>query len=169
MPLENIDKYSELFIETGTHLGEGVTKAINSGYSKIISIELDDKFYQHSTNMFSSNNNVSIVKGDSAIVLGDILKNVNEKATFWLDGHYSGAGTAFGKYQFPIIAELEHIKNHHINNHVILIDDIRCWKEFNEQLNLDLVISYVKSINESYTFYTTDGCEKDDILVCIVE
>jgi hypothetical protein len=169
MPLENLKKYSELFIETGTHLGEGVHKALNSGYSRVISIELDDKYYQHSAAIFNSYSNVKIIKGDSAIILQDILKTVNEQATFWLDGHYSGGDTAWGKYQFPIMAELEQIKNHHINSHTILIDDIRCWKSFDEHLYLDLVINYVKSINESYAFYTVAGCQENDILVCVIE
>lgn len=58
-----------------------------------------------------------------------MLDNINERITFWLDGYYSCCDTALGKYWSPLIQELEHIKNHSIKNHIILIDDMQYWTD----------------------------------------
>ena len=169
MPLKHLDKYSEVFVETGTLNGAGIITALRSGYSKVISIELDDNFYSIAKQTFSNFNNVEIVHGDSGIVLGDSIKNVNENITFWLDGHYSGEGTAYGIEEFPLKQELMHIKNHPIKTHTILIDDVRCWKEYSPELNFDKIIELVQSINKDYSFYFTEGFIEDDVLVCKVD
>ena len=67
---ENFKKHiNNIFIETGSYLGDGIQEAINAGYKKIISIELSDKYHFISTNRFLNNRNVSVVKGDSFKVL----------------------------------------------------------------------------------------------------
>lgn len=169
MPLNNLDKYSEVFVETGTLSGAGITAALQSGYTKVISIELDEKLYNQAKNNFANISNVELVCGDSGIVLGDSIKDIDENITFWLDGHYSGEGTAYGIAEFPLIQELTHIKNHHIKTHTILIDDIRCWRDYSPELNFEKVIEFVLSINENYSFYYAEGYIKDDVLVCKVD
>ena len=44
---------------------------------------------------------------------------------FWLDGHYSGKGTAKGKKETPILEELKTIFDTNDLRYVILIDDAR--------------------------------------------
>jgi hypothetical protein len=161
-----LPKYSEVFVETGTLNGAGIHRALNSGYSRVISIELDDVLYKNANNSFYSYSNVNIVHGDSGLVLGECIRDFDESITFWLDGHYSGEGTALGISEYPLIEELTHIKNHHIKNHTILIDDIRCWKEYNASLNFNTITEFIKDINKDYIFYYMDGYVPDDILVC---
>ena len=62
--------------------------------------------------------------GDSQSLLPTILEKINEPAFFWLDAHYSGGETSFAKEHSPIEYELKSILDHHIKNHVILIDDV---------------------------------------------
>jgi hypothetical protein len=169
MPLKTITKYSNVFVETGALVGDGIQSALNAGYDKVYSIELYDDFYNFSKERFRNTNSVEVIKGDSAIVLGDIIKNINEPITFWLDGHFSGEGTGFGVSEFPILEELQHIKSHHINTHTILIDDIRCWKNYSETLNFERVVDFLKTINPEYKFYTADGHINDDILICKID
>lgn len=169
MPLKYLPKYSEAFVETGTLNGAGVIRALDSGYTNVISIELDDNFCSIAQNTFKNNKNVQIIKGDSGLVLGEVIKNIDSEITFFLDGHYSGPGTAYGIHEYPLLPELEHIKNHHIKTHVILIDDLRMWKEYDDQLNLETVINYVLTINKDYEFFTIEGHIEDDVLVCKIK
>ena len=69
------------------------------------------------------NNRVKLINGDSGVEVGKILKDVNESCCFWLDAHSGKESYARGGTDVPLIQELDHIKNHHIKNHIIAIDD----------------------------------------------
>jgi hypothetical protein len=155
------------FIETGSYLGNGIKNAINAGFKYIYSIELSDKYYDICKNKFEGNSNVNIIKGDSSEVLFDIIKDINEPITFWLDGHYSCDDTALGKYWSPLIQELEQIKNHKIKNHTIIIDDMSCWLEPNPVHGFYTpdIINKLKEINQNYEFIYENGHNDNDIMV----
>jgi hypothetical protein len=158
---------NETFIETGSFIGDGIQQALDAGFEKVISIELSDKYYEICKNRFNNNPNVKVVKGDSYKVIPDILKEINDPVTFWLDGHHSCGDTALGDYWAPLIQELEAIKNHQIKNHTILIDDMRCWQEENPVHGFfkDDILNKLTEINPDYKFIYEDGLEKNDILV----
>lgn len=158
------------FIETGTWEGHGVLLAVMANcFQEIHTIELAETFYTRNKigEMNHSNPPVHVWYGDSGIVLGDVLKGINEPATIWLDAHYSGNDTARGESNTPILRELECIKNHPIKTHTILIDDIRLFgtPEF-DNIPLDTIISKLKEINPSYKISIKDGLNSPkDILV----
>lgn len=161
---------NQIFIETGSYTGDGIQAAINAGFPKIISIELSNKYYEQCKKRFKNNENVTIVLGDSINVLPEVLKNINERCTFWLDGHCSGGDTASGKYLVPLMQELLIIKEHHIKNHTILIDDMRLLKNhLAEWSNLNYSVKDIEetllSINEEYKINYEYGMVEDDILV----
>ena len=165
---ENFEKYlNPIFIETGSFVGDGIQQAIDAGYTRIISIELSDKYFEISKNRFSNNPNVEIVKGDSFKVLPEILKNINDPVTFWLDGHHSCGDTALGEHWAPLMQELEAIKNHHIKTHTVMIDDMRCWENPNPVHGFykDDIFKILSEINIDYTFTYEDGMQENDILV----
>ncbi len=114
-----------VFVETGTYEGDGVVTALSLGFPKVISIEMFEGLYLNCKNKFAGDDRVTILQGDSALILGDAIKDVNEKITFWLDGHI------FPEQEFilnvkacPLIEELGLIAKHPIKNHVIMIDDM---------------------------------------------
>lgn len=110
-------------VETGTYLGFMVS-AVQNDFSKIISIELDPLLSRRAQNKFKPFKHISIFEGDSAEVLPWLLKGLSEPALFWLDGHYSGPGTASAVHsETPILEELESILNRNVAEDVILIDD----------------------------------------------
>jgi len=160
-------KNTDYFIETGSYLGNGIQNAIDAGFKYIYSIELSDKYYNICKEKFSNNPNVTIIKGDSCEVLYDVIKNINEPITFWLDGHYSCEDTALGKHWAPLIQELEQIKNHPIKNHTILIDDMRCWLEPNPVHGFYTpdIINKLNEINSDYEYIYENGHNVNDILV----
>lgn len=158
---------NKVFIETGSYLGDGIQYAIEAGFEQIYSIELSDKYFDICTNRFSTNKNVNLIKGDSCEKLAELIQTIDVPITFWLDGHYSCGDTACGKYAIPLIQELESIAQHPIKTHTLLIDDMRCWVEYNDVhgFQTDDVIKAVKKINPKYKISYIDGYVPNDVLV----
>lgn len=118
-------KYSaRVLIETGTFTGEMV-EACKHRFDRIYSIELDSSLANAATSRFEESEHISIVEGDSAHILSDILETVLEPAVFWLDAHYSGGNTSIGESWSPVLRELEVILSHPVRDHIVLIDDAR--------------------------------------------
>lgn len=115
-----------VLVETGTYMGDGVRTALGLGFQRVISIELNEDFYRNAKEEFSADNRVTILQGDSALMLWDAIKDVPDRMTFWLDGHvFPGQEDLnLGLKPCPLIEELEQISRHPIKNHVIMIDDM---------------------------------------------
>lgn len=115
------------FIETGTHLGDTLAYIAHDKSVMCTSIELADSYYQAAMQRFASYANVTLLQGDSGTVLLEFVRTLHAPALFWLDGHYSGGITARGELDTPVSVELQAILDSPIKNHVILIDDARCF------------------------------------------
>jgi len=104
--------------------------------------ELDEEF---DTNQEYFDNRLKLINGDSGIEIGNVLKDVDERCCFWLDAHSGKESYARGGTDVPLIQELEHIKNHHIKDHIIAIDDAHLFgkKQFNRQGELVCDYSHV--------------------------
>jgi hypothetical protein len=111
------------YIETGAYLGNGIKGVLNY-YENIHSIELSNKWYEHNVKQFKNNENVKMYLGDSKKILPELLNNIKEPVTIFLDAHYSGGPTAFGDEETPLLFELEILKNR-IYDDIIIIDDCR--------------------------------------------
>lgn len=158
-----LKKYiNPVFLETGSHAGEGIQSAIDCGFNLIISIELSEKYYNHCINRFKGNEKVTLVQGDVELVLENIIITIDEPITFWLDAHYSGDDTALGLQGDPIYEELKIIKQHPIKTHILLIDDIR-------GMNVDKLKEKVLEINKDYQISFEDGFVPNDVLVAIIK
>ena len=96
-------------------------------FNQIYSIELDENLYLRAKKKFDNTTNIQILQGDSCMVLPDLLNKIEKKCLFWLDAHYSGGITARGNLDTPIMLELKSIFSHKIKDHIILIDDARCF------------------------------------------
>jgi len=119
---------SPVFVETGSHIGEGIVKALAAGFKEVRSIDAGDKQYQHCLNRFYGDQRVRLWKGDSAYCLKDMISDLKVPVTFWLDGHYSAGDTCKCEHEHPLIEELGQIVAHPIKNNIILIDD---WRDYN--------------------------------------
>jgi len=113
-------------VETGTYMG-GTIDALRDHFRRIYSIELDDALYARAQARFARLSHVTILHGDSAQVLPSVVGELNDRALFWLDGHYSGPGTAKGQRETPIVEEVRTILAHPVAGHVILVDDARVF------------------------------------------
>lgn len=137
-----------VLVETGTYEGDMVAACVHA-FKKVYSIELDNWFFEQATRRFKDNSKVTILQGDSGKKILDVLNGLSEPAVFWLDGHYSAGTTAKGELDTPVAMEIEHIFNHKIKNHVILIDDARCFDGTNDYPKLERFIAEVRKMNKS--------------------
>lgn len=167
--VETVKKYAEnnntrVFIESGTYHGAMIS-AVANYFDRIISIELDDFLFRTAKLKFSQNSNISILQGDSGKLLREVLKTISQPCLFWLDGHYipNSSISARGEKDTPIIKELESILEHDVQNHVILIDDARCFigKNIisNDYPTIQELKEFVNRLNNELTFEV-----KDDII-----
>ena len=161
-------RHNKIFIETGTFAGYGVKKALEAGFEKIYSIEIDLKKYKNCVKIFKNYSNVFLYHGDSSIVLKEILDNIDEPCTFWLDAHYCADGATRGKLFTPIKEELDIIQNHSRNN-VILIDDIRVFGRDNDYPQIIQLLKKIKEINEDYEIEYLNGHLEGDVLKAYIK
>ena len=111
MPIskEVLSKYkADIFIETGSYLGDTIQLASEIGFKEIYSIEASDKFYTHCLHRFINNSNVfGIYKGESVEILKNLIPSIkNSSITFWLDAHYS-CGETYQGDPYNLLKELE--------------------------------------------------------------
>ncbi|MDR2954355.1 MAG: hypothetical protein LBV43_04670 [Prevotella sp.] len=119
-------KYNiDILVETGTYLGDMIW-AQRKNFAKIYSIELSKTFADLAKKRFKKQTNITIIEGDSGVVLNLLIGQIDKKAIFWLDGHYSGGNTACANKECPIYEELNAIFKSDID-HILLIDDARCF------------------------------------------
>jgi len=162
-----------IFIETGTYLGQTSQLAYTLGFTEIHTIEVSRLLWDKARQTLHPMG-IRCWFGDSSEVLPVILKDVHTPAVFWLDGHYSQGITSKGKKDVPLYEELEHIKTHHIKNHTILIDDVRLFGNSDDEvdwtkISLKEIESLLLSINPLYKIIREDGAFPNDILVAYVE
>ncbi len=163
------------FIETGTADGEGIAVALEAGFEKVISIEVNPDVYIKACNRFINDDRVLLVMGDSAVHLPQVINNIEGQATFWLDSHWSHGECDLGPSvnKCPILHDLRAIAGHPVKNHILLIDDIRYFRagglpQWNG-VTLGDIMEVVMDINPDYRLSFRDGHVKDDVLVCEVK
>ncbi len=119
-------------VETGTFRGDMVA-AMRPFFGRIVSIELSATLAAAARRRFAGSPQIEIIEGDSAAALRTVVATLDRPALFWLDGHYSGPGTARGEGDTPVIAELETIYASRQGcgaaalPHAVLIDDARLF------------------------------------------
>jgi hypothetical protein len=113
-------------VETGTYLGDMVY-AMKDKFSSIYSIELNEGLHQRAKQTLAKYPHIHLALGDSATMLENVLKEMNDRCIFWLDGHYSGGITSTAEEWCPLRGELKAILQHPVKDHIILIDDAICF------------------------------------------
>jgi hypothetical protein len=175
LTVQYLEKYGisdkNVFVETGTYLGETVKLASKMGFNYIHSVELDSKLYYDATQMFQGQSNITIWLGDSPDCLGYIVRRfATEPITFWLDAHASGPLPGGASGGTPVLDELRAIKKYSTNNqHTIFIDDRRLfgsgeWSGVTEAQALELI----KEINPDYKILYLDGHVPGDVICATI-
>ena len=132
------------FIETGTHVGDTLAYIAVDKKISCTSIELNDYYFQLNKERFLSYKNVNLIKGDSGVIIKELVRTIQNPTLFWLDGHYSGGITGKGALETPISIELESILNSDVEGHIILVDDARCFIGRDDYPVLELLLDKVR-------------------------
>lgn len=128
---------ADIFVETGTFKGEGVEFADSIGFEKIFSIEIFDELANKAKEKFKNKENIEIVHSDSCSGLRSIIHKLNKNCIFWLDAHFPGSDVGATSYDqeqnddlnMPLLEELKILSERRSFDDVILIDDLRTFKE----------------------------------------
>ena len=160
---------NKVFVETGSSWGIGIDMALNAGFKTIYSIEFSKDLFNHCAKRFESRPEVILFWGDSGPLLYDIIKEIDEPITFWLDAHTAENGPEWPKHS-PIMEELEAIKRHPIKTHTILIDDVRLFgTELFDYVILPEITNKILEINPDYEISYTAGYQPNDVLVAKIK
>lgn len=116
---------TQYLVETGTYYGDMIA-AMMPHFAHVYSIELSPDLAEKARRRFRRSRKVTIVHGDSAKALDDVIAELDGPALFWLDGHYSGGETACGEKETPVLDELAQIFSAGRDD-VIVIDDARLF------------------------------------------
>lgn len=122
------------FIETGTHFGQTVF-SMYPYFKKIHTIEIKKEIYESVLRTAYSQGfqNINFYLGDSAYILPEILKKIDEPCIFFLDGHYSHGITGRGEKDTPLLEEIKAIEDFHNQNSIIIIDDCGMFGKFDSE------------------------------------
>jgi len=119
----------------------------------------DEEFIYNSWQTYFDDR-LTLCHGDSAYELESVMQKINEPCCFWLDAH-GGATKYASSEEVPLLKELEVIKNHHIKDHIIAIDDAHLFgsEQYDKSGNIvcdyshvtfDIVKEKILEINPSY-------------------
>ena len=176
--LSEYAKTYNIFIETGTHKGDGVKKAMKAGFHEIYSIELDTERFTNCKKMFENDHHVTIIHGDSGTELPKLMNNIDEPCVLWLDAHYCADGAEISDKWTPIKEELDTLQNHSVNTHMILIDDYRCMDNthIDEKTQKEVgfpgkqrLLERLKEINPDYMLEFMKGHVENDVVKAWVQ
>jgi hypothetical protein len=121
--------------------------------------DVEDESFSGEADFFGGR--LTLINGDSAVKIKEVLEKINHKAAFWLDAHAgSKVDFARGEVDVPLLLELEEIKKHPIKNHFIAIDDGdllgqkqmkngECVCDYSD-VTFELVEQKIKEINPDY-------------------
>ena len=155
--------YNRYFVETGSFGGDSIEKALRAGFQFIRSIDLNKGNVEYCKARFSNDSSkVSMFLGDSGALLFEMIQDINEPITFWLDAHVFPPLQG-GFENTPLLAELEQIALHPIKTHTILIDDLHCCGT----LAFDYIIEneikdQIREINPDYQFRYVPGGDANE-------
>ncbi len=157
------------FIETGTFLGDTLM-AVSPNFKYNWSMEAQNHFFQLSSLRFAhpTRKNVTLLEGDSPDVLPNVFSELdvrpedNKRSIIFFDAHFSGhiAGESDAdhlsykskKYgECPLLQEIEAISNHSVDDHVIVIDDMRVLGSRGWPTSTEL-FEAILNINSNYKF-----------------
>lgn len=138
-------KTGRIFVETGSYRGDAIQLAIDAGFEEIVSMDIDPANVEFCKSRFDlrepqpgttsgrvslvqgavGQSRITVLRGDSAHDLWNVLDWFSEPLMFWLDAHWQMfENTDPGELPFPLLHELAQIGRHAIRTHTILIDDM---------------------------------------------
>jgi hypothetical protein len=118
---------ASVLIETGTYVGNTAMRCSRT-FERVITIELDADLFQRASRYLSKRKNVECLEGDALKLLPLVLERPSvTDALVFLDGHFSGGGTAHGDLAEPACEEIEILAKYRDKIRSFIVDDFRCF------------------------------------------
>lgn len=115
------------FIETGTYKAQTALWAAEH-FEQVYTIEAHLPRYQKTYAAIEHRPNLSLIYGDSARALPELLAEIHNPCIFWLDAHFCQGTDDPPEIECPLMDELYAINTHaYAGRHVLLIDDARLF------------------------------------------
>lgn len=162
------------FIETGTYLGDTI-REMEDYFISLHTIEINKDLYEKVVTEYKGKK-IKFYWGDSSIVLQEMLPKINGKSIIFLDGHWSAGITGRGQKDCPLYEELTNIIQHHKEEAIIIIDDVRLFgkgpSKGNEQcnwedINIENIIQITESRLTKQYFLHSNLSENDRLIIHI--
>lgn len=115
-----------VFVEAGTYLGDTVAHMAKHA-RRVVSVELHDELWARAAERFAGDPNIDIRHGDAGDVVPAVVAELTAPPLIWLDGHYSGEGTALGEENEPAAGILRSLGAVAPAGTTIVIDDLRLF------------------------------------------
>ncbi|MFL5915898.1 MAG: hypothetical protein ACJ752_09695 [Gaiellaceae bacterium] len=109
-------------VETGTWRGDGAL-ALARHFDSVETVELSARLALRAKLRFAFEPRITVRHGDSA----ELLRPADEATLYWLDGHWSGRGTAGSDAECPLLDELRLTSPGHRSD-CYLIDDAHLFQ-----------------------------------------
>ncbi|MEA3044276.1 MAG: hypothetical protein QOH47_2114 [Sphingomonadales bacterium] len=151
-----LNRGPRIFIETGTLTGVTVDYIARRREVFCYSIEVERRYFERARRVLSGRPNIELIFGDSAYALPELLAKISEPALFWLDAHYSAGLTGRGAKETAISEELAAIFAHPVKDHVILIDDARCFDGTGDFPTLSALLAAVDATGDYHAEISAD-------------
>ncbi|QLL09616.1 hypothetical protein [Mycobacterium vicinigordonae] len=94
---------------------------------QVFSVELHDELYAAAERKFAQNPNINIIHGDSLVEIPKIIASCPAPPLVFLDGHFSGPGTAEGAEMEPAESTLGRLATVTPAGTTVVIDDLRLF------------------------------------------
>jgi hypothetical protein len=115
-----------IFVEAGTYKGE-TTAFFAPHADRVISVELHQGLFAAAEQRFAKDANVTIINGDSLVEIPKIVANCPTPPLVFLDGHFSGSGTAESEEMEPAESTLRRLADGTPPGTTVVIDDLRLF------------------------------------------
>jgi hypothetical protein len=158
------------FIESGTYRSDAVAAALEAGFQHIRTIDIDPEAAIFCSNRFWLTKNthldIKCYTGDSAVMLWEMIKDIQEPMTLFLDAHFQMfEGEDPGANPFPLLKELEQIGWHPIKTHTLIVDDWHIFYRDRVGYSKNDVKNAILQINPAYKFTMAANPIIDGILI----
>ena len=141
------------FVETGTFMGDTVA-ALRPQFEHLYTIELFEPLYLGAVSRFADEPAVTVLQGDSASRLPEVLDRLSGPALLWLDAHDSGPGTGAAGVD-PPAAELAAIFARD-TPHVVYLDDACTFKGVDGYPTVEQIQEMVEQARPGWRCYVAD-------------
>lgn len=113
-------------VETGTYRGVTTRRCIPH-FNRVYTIELDPSLARSATQQFRRYGTCEVIEGDATKVIQVLLeqREIGGDLLFFLDGHFSGEGTALGVSAEPALEVIRIIARHKERVAGVVVDDFR--------------------------------------------